>query len=85
MRRALLWALTFEYVGWTWVPETEDGVYKLQTCPRGYSRQSIDDGATATDQQRCDPCGEGSECVLEVCETSGRTPACTQMVQLAAS
>ena len=50
----------------TWV--AENGVYKLKTCPTGYSRQSIDDGATP-DQQRCDPCAEGSECVLEVCET----------------
>jgi len=50
----------------TWT--ASDGVYKLATCPRGYSRFSIDDGAAA-DQQRCIPCAEGTECELEVCDS----------------
>ena len=50
----------------TWAPD--NGVYKLVTCPMGYARDSLDDGAAA-DQQRCIPCAEGTECVLEVCES----------------
>ena len=47
-----------------WLPE--DGVYKLQTCPTGYSKISV---AGEWEQQQCTPCGSGSECVLEVCDT----------------
>jgi hypothetical protein len=48
----------------TWAPE--DGVYKLQTCPTGYSKISV---ANEWDQQKCQPCAAGTECVLEVCST----------------
>ena len=47
-----------------WLPE--DGVYKLQTCPTGYSKISV---ANEWEQQKCQPCAEGEECVLEVCES----------------
>ena len=43
-------------------------MYKLMTCPTGYSRLGIDDGSTSADQQRCVPCGEGTECTETVCE-----------------
>jgi len=46
----------------TWL--AEGGVYKLQTCPTGYSKISTEG---EEDQQRCAPCAEGSECVLSEC------------------
>jgi hypothetical protein len=48
----------------TW--SSDSGVYRLERCPRGYARRSIDDGTDA-DQQRCVPCPAGTECMLEVC------------------
>ena len=48
----------------TWL--AENGVYKLQTCPMGYSKISV---ANEWQQQECRPCTEGTECVLKVCES----------------
>ena len=48
----------------TW--SAENGVYKLQSCPTGYSKIRVDG---EWDQQKCEPCAAGTECVLEVCET----------------
>ena len=48
----------------TW--SAENGVYKLQSCPTGYSKIRVDG---EWDQQKCEPCAAGPECVLEVCET----------------
>jgi len=51
----------------TWM--AEDGVYKLNTCPKGYMRMSVTNGAVAeAGDQRCQPCTEGTECMLEVCD-----------------
>jgi len=48
----------------TWA--AEEGLYKLQTCPTGYSKISV---ANEWEQQECRPCTEGTECLLEVCDT----------------
>ena len=55
-----------EYVvpGSTWA--AEQGVYRLQTCPAGYYKISVEG---EWDRQMCQPCGEGTECLLEVCDT----------------
>ena len=52
----------------TWM--AEDGVYKLRTCPKGYMKMSVINGAVAeSGDQRCEPCAEGTECVTELCDT----------------
>ncbi len=51
----------------TWA--AEDGVYKLRSCPMGYSKISV---ASEWDQQKCQPCEAGYECTLEVCDTCAR-------------
>ena len=43
-----------------------NGVYKLITCPTGYSKVSPEN---EWDQHKCEPCLDGTECVLEVCDT----------------
>ena len=48
----------------TWAPE--DGLFKLQTCPTGYSKISV---ANQWDQQKCQQCAAGTECVLQVCDS----------------
>ena len=48
----------------TWA--VENGIYILATCPMGYSKISV---ASEWDQQRCEPCAAGTECVWELCDT----------------
>jgi len=43
-------------------------VYQLVLCPTGYMKMSALNGTTAPANQRCQPCAEGSECVLDVCD-----------------
>ena len=43
-------------------------VYQLILCPTGYMKMSALNGTTAPANQRCQPCAEGSECVLDVCD-----------------
>ena len=53
----------------TWT--ADDGVYKLTACPTGYRKLSTEGG---WDQHKCEPCADGTECVLDVCDTC---TACT--------
>jgi hypothetical protein len=53
----------------TWL--AEDGIYKLSTCPTGYEKIRVDGQWT---QQKCEPCTEGSECTLAVCDTCSHCP-----------
>ena len=48
----------------TWEVDSELGVYKLQTCPTGYYNISADG---EWDKHTCEPCAEGTECVLSTC------------------
>ena len=41
-------------------------MYKLQTCPMGHLKIRV---ANEWDQQKCEPCTSGTECVLEVCDS----------------
>ena len=54
----------------SWVGE--GSILKLTSCPTGYSRISVDG---QWEQQRCEPCGEGTECVSQECSEQ-ECPAC---------
>jgi hypothetical protein len=47
----------------TWA--AEEGMYKLKTCPTGYSKISE---SSAPENQMCDPCLKGQECTNLSCE-----------------
>lgn len=48
----------------TWI--SDGGVYKLVTCPTGYSKIRNEN---EWENQMCDPCLKGQECKLTTCET----------------
>ena len=45
--------------------EADDGIYKLVSCPTGYSKIRDDND---WENQMCDPCPKGYECTLTICE-----------------
>jgi hypothetical protein len=55
--------------GSSWV--AGKGVYKLTSCPKGYFRIS---GHAEWEQQRCEPCEEGAECVSDECNNGHCSP-----------
>jgi hypothetical protein len=61
----------------TWL--AENGLYKLLTCLTGYSKTRVDG---EWDQQKCEACDRGSDCVLNVCETCSPCAAGRESVLL---
>ena len=59
----------------TW--EQDGAIYRLQSCPSGYSVFPVLVDASNAALQECLPCPEGTECVLETCTTCSHCTAGT--------